>query len=182
MRLLHFGCGPNRLEGWENYDRDVDLTAGLPFPDRCARRILAEHVVEHLPFPSGLKFLAECHRLLSDDGRLRLSFPDPCRVLRSPHLDRYGAEVSRLFGDLPPYHNRAALVAVMARWGHLSAWTECLASAALVAVGFPLDKVRRCRVRESDCPTLAHVVDYHLTEQPLLGHVETVAIETAKGP
>src|SRR5438876_997559 len=54
---LHLGCGPNVIEGYVNIDK---FTVGdgianhdildLPYPDDSVDEILAEHVVEHMPF------------------------------------------------------------------------------------------------------------------------------------
>lgn len=75
----NFGCGGNRIPGWENFDADVDITKPLPFPDRSAAFILAEHVVEHVSAPDGFRFFEECFRMLQPGGVLRICVP---------HLDR----------------------------------------------------------------------------------------------
>lgn len=48
MRKIQFGCGGNKLDGWENYDRDVNISKPLPFEDNSIRFIFAEHVLEHV--------------------------------------------------------------------------------------------------------------------------------------
>lgn len=76
MRKIQFGCGENRLEGWENFDNDLDVTKlPLPFPDGCADRIMAEHLGEHLTGPELLRFLDECYRILKPGGVMRLCCP-----------------------------------------------------------------------------------------------------------
>jgi predicted SAM-dependent methyltransferase len=72
---LQFGCGGNQIEGWQNYDRDCDVTKPLPFPNESAERILAEHVLEHISAPDMLRFMDECYRILIPTGVLRICCP-----------------------------------------------------------------------------------------------------------
>jgi len=79
---LHIGCGQQALAGWINIDNQglpgvdqvLDVRRGLPFAGVAA--IYAEHFLEHLSFDDGLRFLAECRRVLAPDGVLRLSTPN----------------------------------------------------------------------------------------------------------
>ena len=68
MKKINFGCGGNFLEGWENYDAEVDITKPLPFEDSSTDFILAEHVYEHIKPREGILFLRECHRILKPTG------------------------------------------------------------------------------------------------------------------
>lgn len=73
---LHFGCGENRLPGFQNFDNDLDVTKWpLPFSDNTADIIFAEHLGEHLNSPQLLGFLTECHRILKPGGAMRLCCP-----------------------------------------------------------------------------------------------------------
>ena len=79
---IHVGCGSAILPGWLNIDIEAlpgvdlvhDVRDGLPFEG--VELIFAEHFIEHLDFEAGLAFLAECRRVLTDDGVLRLSTPN----------------------------------------------------------------------------------------------------------
>ncbi len=79
---LHVGCGTAILPGWVNIDMDslpgvdlvLDVRQGLPFDS--AEFIFAEHFIEHLDFQSGLQFVRDCRRILTDSGVLRLSTPN----------------------------------------------------------------------------------------------------------
>lgn len=82
-KRLHIGCGPVIIPGWLNVDLDhpeaqlhVNVVEGLPFPDRSADFIFAEHFIEHLSREHAQAFLADCHRVLVTGGVLRLSTPD----------------------------------------------------------------------------------------------------------
>lgn len=79
---IHIGCGDAILPGWVNIDIEelpgvdlvLDVRQGLPFDS--AEYVFAEHFIEHLDFSSGLAFLLECRRVLTDSGVLRLSTPN----------------------------------------------------------------------------------------------------------
>lgn len=79
---LHLGCGKTLLDGWLNLDLvggDVraDLRKGLPVPDGTARFVYSSHLLEHLTFPDeALALLRETHRVLADDGVVRIVVPD----------------------------------------------------------------------------------------------------------
>ena len=88
---LHLGSASNRLPGWVNVDLvrpgralDLywDLRRPIPFPDSSVDAIFAEHLLEHLPFPAGIRLLRECRRVLRPGGIVRVGVPD---------LDRYVA-------------------------------------------------------------------------------------------
>jgi predicted SAM-dependent methyltransferase len=73
---IQFGSGSNILDGWVNTDAEVDVTqTPLPFESKCAERILAEHVLEHISAPQMLRFLDECHRILKPNGVIRICCP-----------------------------------------------------------------------------------------------------------
>lgn len=117
---IQFGCGGNRLHGWENHDTDVDVTKPLPFPDLCAEFVFAEHIGEHLDSGELLRFLTECHRLLRPNGTMRL-----CCPVTGPWLDRAHAR------DLATGH------------GHRLVLTEGVMRTFLWMAGFDLNRIRR---------------------------------------
>jgi SAM-dependent methyltransferase len=75
MLKLNFGCGTNRLAGWDNFDSEIDIARPLPFVNASAEFILAEHVVEHVPYGEALLFFRECRRVLKAGGVLRVAVP-----------------------------------------------------------------------------------------------------------
>lgn len=79
---LHLGCGSVYLDGWVNIDLDSDvadiqhdLRNPLPFDDGSVDYIFAEHFIEHLTQAEAKVLLAECHRVLKDNGTIRLTTP-----------------------------------------------------------------------------------------------------------
>lgn len=132
-RRLHFGCDQNFLaKPWENYDTDVDIRKPLPFPIGSARFILAEHVIEHVSFRDGVRFLGECLRILEPGGVLRLAFPD---ITRSVDIKEYKRGFDKF------YHRQLNTVedvwfSILTDWAHESCWTKEMAIRVLLAVGF----------------------------------------------
>jgi len=89
---INFGCGPIFQNGWINVDSHntkgvdlvIDLRSNLPFSDGSAKYIFSEHFIEHLEFPNeALKFLSECHRILSSFGTVRIITPDAAKYIRA---------------------------------------------------------------------------------------------------
>jgi predicted SAM-dependent methyltransferase len=88
---VNFGSGGRGLPGWINIDvranqKDqyvaLDLRRKLPFRDGSVKRILAEHVIEHLDFRDDVPgVFREFHRILSPDGTVRIIVPDAARYM-----------------------------------------------------------------------------------------------------
>lgn len=76
---VQFGCGGNRLAGWQNHDSEVDITKRLPYKDAVATFVFIEHCLEHVNGANGFRFMEEAYRILKPDGVLRICVP---------HLDR----------------------------------------------------------------------------------------------
>lgn len=118
---LHLGCGPVRLDGWLNIDLDSpvadvrrDLTEPLPLESGCATHVFSEHFIEHLTRHDAVRLLRECHRLLAEDGVLRISTPD-LRVLATAYLK------GELDGWAPLWRPATACLLMnegMRAWGH----------------------------------------------------------------
>jgi predicted SAM-dependent methyltransferase len=96
---LHLGCGLKVLDGWVNVDMRLArrvLTAKLPralarFPSGSARFIYASHVVEHIDYPhETVLFAKECHRILVEDGALRIVVPGIEKIIRAYVADDAG--------------------------------------------------------------------------------------------
>ena len=131
---LHVGCGRERLEGWVNIDNQAypsvdvvaDVTRGLDFEDSEA--LYAEHFLEHLTIDQALDFLAEAHRVLAEDGLLRLS---------TPNLEWVWVTHYRL--GAPPEERRLhglRLNRAFYGWEHRFLWNRPLLERAVEATGF----------------------------------------------
>jgi hypothetical protein len=158
--FLHLGCGGHQLPyPWQNYDREVDLRNRLPFAPGSARFIFAEHVIEHLSFADGFRFLCECRRVLAHDGVLRFSFPDITRFTPR-HVASFSFYLAKQ--GVPGVDTLADVQrALLTEWGHQSCWTVHMAAAVCSAAGFP--KTRTPYYLQSVCPELRDIDGHHLT-------------------
>jgi len=89
---LNLGCGGQIASGWINVDRyddaldapnylHHDLRRPLPWPDGAARWVVLHHVLDLFDAPDLRKLLLEVHRVLADDGVVRVSSVDYDRGL-----------------------------------------------------------------------------------------------------
>lgn len=95
---LHIG-GEEPKDGWTilnvqegpHVDALGDCRDLSSYGDGSVAEIYASHVFEHLGYLDDLpKALAECHRVLSSGGKLRISVPDfetLCRLFLHPKMD-----------------------------------------------------------------------------------------------
>jgi len=169
---LHLGCGHHRLEGWENHDIEVDVRKKLPWEANSAKFIMCEHLVEHITFDFGVRFLRECRRVLHPEGILRFSFPDAERLVG----DRMALAVEWLKTlDLEGEVDDARVFRTLFTcWGHKSAWTPSLAKFASQAGGFTGFRVSEYGV--SVVADLTGIEGHHLVAGPI-AEVETTVIE-----
>lgn len=188
--LLNFGAGPNQLPApWQNLNAEHDIRKRLKFADGAATWILAEHVIEHVPYLAGYGFLAECHRVLEPGGILRLCFPDPAALLAmgvggfelGPKAEQYAAELARRpNGEVvrragAGEKRRAASTMMMIGFHHQSCWSLYSAAAALCTVGF--ERVQSRRYGEG---MLAGVDGHHLDVGEPMALLETTILEAQK--
>ena len=167
---LHLGSGQAPIAGWVNVDvqalpgvdRVLDVRDGLPFEN--AASIFGEHFLEHLELEEGLACLAECRRVLSDEGILRLS---------TPNLDWVFATHYRLgqwAGDRDAIADCFGLNRAFHGWGHRFLYNRPMLLAALSAAGFA--DVTFHAYGESDRPELAGLERHERSgDAPDLPHV-----------
>lgn len=186
--LLNFGAGPNQLPApWQNLNAEHDVRKRLKFADGAASGILAEHVIEHVPYLAGYGFLMECHRVLEPEGILRLCFPDPAALLAigvggyelGPTADAYAAELARRpNGEIvrrATDKRRAGATMMLIGFHHQSCWTLYSAAAVLCTVGF--SRVQSRRYGEG---MLAGVDGHHLDVGEPIALLETTILEAQK--
>jgi len=186
--FLNFGAGLNLLpDPWQNLDPTHDIRKRLKFENNSAAAILAEHVIEHVPFLQVLGFFQECLRVLEPGGVLRIAFPDVGRFLTSCSREvalnmaafHYAEGLSKRPGiDLAGTaleKTRAALWQMLTGWGHQTAWTEHSAAGALLVVGFS----HVCR-REYGHGELRGVDGHHRDAGPELALLESTILEARR--
>lgn len=145
-RKFNFGCGGNHLEGWENYDSEVDISKPLPFPDGCASHVFAEHVVEHISYQDAFGFFQECRRVLQSEGKIRIAIPDLVRIgnglsgcFSVNQLAMYRAAV--INGGHGDGSDVSCLKATMFAHGHRAIWSVNTLLLAMVAAGWNRNKL-----------------------------------------
>lgn len=176
-RFLHLGCGPWKLpEPWENHDQDMDITCPLPLPDQSVRYILCEHTIEHVTFIQGWNFLLECHRVIEDNGILRLSFPDVTRI-NPENFEPYAQFLEQKKGQKHQLYD--VYRSVFTGWGHQSCWTKGMAMRVMQAIGFnPIS----CHYGESKHPELHGIDHHHQSVGVKTAVLETTVIEARRNP
>jgi predicted SAM-dependent methyltransferase len=170
---LNIGSGGRGLSDWVNIEltrhRDttlrLDIRRRLPLASDSVRRILIEHVLEHMDFQSDVpRLLREFHRVLQPNGILRIIVPDAERFLMAyashdPAAWReLGWDVTRLPHDIfTPMH---VINHIFHQGGeHLFAYDFETLQFALQQAGF--EKIIRMAFRQSCDPILAIDQEVH---------------------
>ena len=81
---LDIGSSSRQLPGWFSVDYQpfypgqyfMDARERFPFADASFAFVRSEHMIEHVPFTSGMHMLRECHRVLKPGGIVRIATPD----------------------------------------------------------------------------------------------------------
>lgn len=104
---LDLGAGINPKRGYLAVDLctptgiRATLTA-LPFRDGVAREINCSHVLEHFDANAAPRLLDEIHRVLSDDGIVKILVPDFPKILKywleAPDGVRWGWALAAVLG------------------------------------------------------------------------------------
>jgi hypothetical protein len=188
---LNFGAGPNELPApWQNLNVSDDIRKPLRFESGSASCILAEHVIEHVPFEAGFLFLVECRRVLELGGVLRVCFPDVGRFLETNgpawrirvDAEHYARELwnwKQSSGeDVPRLDAPAELLRLVAGWGHRCAWTERSMAGVLLAIGF--SDVRSRPYGSALGGAAAGVDGHHLSVGLAAALLETTILEATK--
>lgn len=174
MIKLNFGCGGNRLEGWDNFDAEVDISKWLPFQDSVADFILAEHVVEHVTHKDAWNFFSECHRILKVGGVLRVAVPDVERIWFN-WTPAYGEAVKaggHGDGTLP-----SSVRAAVFEHGHQAVWNQSLLMVFLNCAGF---KCTPQRPGKSVFPELQNIDGHGKVVGESIAAIETSTVDAVK--
>lgn len=185
---LHFGPGKNMLpEPWQNLSAEHDIRKRLKFDNDSASVVVAEHVIEHVPYLQCLGFFREARRILEPGGVLRVAFPDISRFLKPAPFRPAFNECAPRYGELLAGHvglpmpespqtdpTRAALWKMLTGFGHQMAWTDLSAAGALLVIGF--SSVSRYEYGAGQVQTDGH----HQEVGGELAELETTVLEALK--
>ncbi|HZU53961.1 MAG TPA: methyltransferase domain-containing protein [Holophagaceae bacterium] len=150
LTKLHVGCGTNHFAGWINADIDpraeliVFLEKKLPFRDASLEYIYSEHVLEHVPYETGLAFLKEAHRALKPGGVIRLAVPNLEEIAAGYHLKDWKERLDWVkWPDYAFIQTRAQMINIAFRWwGHAHLYDQeelerVARTAGFTSVSFP---------------------------------------------
>lgn len=155
-RYLRIGSGSHTDPGWLSIDilpvnsRVVfmDATKPFPLPSESFDAVQCEHVIEHIPYDSGLAMLRECHRVLHKGGILRIATPDLGLVRKllddgnedDPAVAAYAEWSTRRFGTSVEKRDTGNIAFTVNRlvreWGHTFIYDEPTLRKALTEAGF----------------------------------------------
>lgn len=173
MLKVQFASGPWKLPGWENHDRDIDISKPLPFKDSMVDFVFIEHGIEHINQQDVLSFLKECKRILKVGGVIRVAFPDLTKIRfkdDKKYNDKFGE------GNLIKAMTKAAT-----GWGHQSFFNFDLMCDACIMAGLtPTDRNYPCGV--SEIPELNGIEQHWRTSSKELVEIETSTVEAKKCP
>ncbi|MFN8625556.1 MAG: methyltransferase domain-containing protein [Candidatus Binatia bacterium] len=149
---VNFGSGGRGINGWINIDARAnhadlsfayDIRRRLPFRDAQVKRILAEHVIEHLDFRDDVpQVFREFWRILEPGGTVRIVVPDAERFM-SAYVKQSASEFQELGWDLEhlpsDIYTPAHIVNLVFHQNgeHLFGWDFTTLELALRKAGFP---------------------------------------------
>ena len=192
VRKLHLGCGWNILPGWLNVDYRplcrgalyLDARRPFFFMDETFDYVFNEHMIEHMPYRDGLSMLAECHRILKQGGKIRISTPDLAFLIdlygddKSSLQREYVAWANRTFLRNAPEENEVFLINNFVRsWGHTFIYDEKTLTSAMIDTGFT--NITKYDLQHSGDPALCNLEN--LTRIPArFLKLETMTFEGTK--
>lgn len=150
-----------RVDGTSLFTR-LDIGEALPFEDGAVDWVYAEHLIEHVPLPTAIGWLAEVRRVLAPGGLLRLTTPD-LRAYVAGYLEEgrgfYAAHRRRLrmMRVGPPMPERKAFMMnqIFYLYGHRWIYDFEEIGYALAEAGFAPEAVVRRGYREGARPDVA---------------------------
>ena len=192
IRKLHIGCGGNILGDWLNSDFSpysdrvlhLDATKTFPFSKETFDYIFSEHLIEHVSYSNGLAMLSECHRVLKNNGKIRISTPNLQFLIdlysdnKSELQKEYIKWATDSFIKSAPYYDDTFVINNFVRdWGHLFIYDEKTLRSSLEKAGFT--KILRCELNESQDELLRNLENEERIPKGFL-KLESVTLEGTK--
>lgn len=195
---LMIGAGPNALDGWLGTDLTprgsaifLDATKPFPFETGSVTRIHTEHMIEHIPFDAAEGMLAECHRVLTPGGRIRVATPDfdvfaalaeaaRTGAALTDDQSRYVRESNQRNGVKPNLLDNVELAVnrMFSGHGHLCLYSSRLMITALERAGFVNGTVHA--VGQSDDPAFVGVEQHGKRTDEFANDFQTLVVEAEK--
>lgn len=190
---LQVGAGSHHLRGWLTTDLVptdlqtvyMDAAKRFPFEDGQFDYVVAEHIIEHLPFDQAKDMLAECYRVLSPGGVLRISTPN-ILLLKSlmdgplaPAQQRY---VTWSNGNFDGSCDAGSVCHVVNRmhheWGHQFLYDPDTLTSCLEQSGFT--KIVRATPKESEHAALRDIDSHDSEIGAEFNQLESLIMEATK--
>jgi predicted SAM-dependent methyltransferase len=171
---LHLGCGKNYIKGWVNIDLDskiadkrMDLTKRLPYYKNTVSHIYSEHFIEHISYDHFTKLLAECYRVLTPEGLIRISTPNLRYV-----VDCYIRNKTDEWKDQGWVSETSCKMMndCFYRWGHKHIYDFEELIACLVKAGFV--EIKYCEWKQSEHPEFFNIESRHFHQELIVEGVK----------
>ncbi|WP_035796637.1 class I SAM-dependent methyltransferase [Kitasatospora mediocidica] len=155
---------PGRLYRIDGESRFTQLDIGdpLPFADASVDWVYAEHLIEHIPLPVSIGWLAEVRRVLRPGGLLRVTTPD-LRSYVEGYLEESGGFFARhrrrlrlmKVGPAMPERRAFMMNQIFYHYGHRWIFDEDELRHAFTAAGFQDELIRRRAFQDGARPDVA---------------------------
>lgn len=149
-----------RVDGAGLFTR-LDIGEPLPFEDRSVDWVYAEHLIEHVPLPVAIRWLAEIRRILAPGGVVRLTTPDLSKYVEGYREgDKFFATHRRRLSVMrvgPPMPDRRAFMLnqIFYLYGHRWIYDLDELRYVLSEAGFDQASVVECAYHEGSRPDVA---------------------------
>jgi predicted SAM-dependent methyltransferase len=142
----------------------LDITEPLPFEDGSIDWVYAEHLIEHVPLPDAINWLAEVRRILTSGGLLRITTPD-LRAYAAGYLaedEKFFARHRRRLSMTrvgPPMPDRRAFMVnqIFYLYGHRWIYDHDELRYALTRAGYDPERVTAREFRDGHRQDLANL-------------------------
>lgn len=191
-RKLHIGAGDNFINGWLNCDYAprsqrilvLDATKRFPFSDNVFDYAFSEHMIEHISYADGVMMLTECHRVLRNGGKVRISTPN-LRFLIELYADEKSDRqreyikwaANKFIKEAPCASDTFIINNFVRDWGHLFIYDEKTLRLSLDQAGFK--NVVRRELNESEDESLRNLENEKRMPQGFLA-LESITLEGTK--
>lgn len=188
---LHLGCGTNIKPGWLNTDIGaaseqvfvMDAGAAFPLPTSTFHYAYTEHMIEHIPYGSGLQMLREIFRILRPGGTLRVVTPSIGFLINLFSRDRTALEDSYLEQQLGNFPEIPAVLPgfwfniFVRHWGHQFIYDRETLRLALQIAGFA--QIEECAILQSKHEILCNLENVSRMPDGFLA-LESMVFEATK--
>ncbi len=181
MKKVNLGCGSNRLEGWENYDLELDFSQPLPFENGSVKFIFMEHALEHIDSRNVFSFLKEVTRVLKKDGVIRIVVPSIAKIVANIHTPSFKVYSSFIGNPDRGWGGDSSLQGVVeaaiTQHGHMTMFSEDLLLALCKSVGLDSKLVN---LYESEYEELRNLEGHWTVVTKEVNDYESICVEARK--